>query len=293
MRASSRPAGRTDVGVRGSPFCSIVVATRDRPAKLRRCLQRLAKLDYPRDRFEVIVVDDGGSVPLAPVVQRQNGSLDVTLVTQGKSGPAGARNAGARRARGDLLVFTDDDCEPRPDWLRRLAAAYTGRPDEAVGGLTVNALPANPYAGVAQTIIDVGYAQRNGTSSTLPFFTTNNLAVPATGFRRVGGFDAAFTTAEDRDFCARWAACGGRIAYQPDAVVAHAPDLTLWSFCRQFFAYGGGAFRFHRKQAQAGRRVKIEPSYYLAVARRTFARRPLGQRIRLGGLLLVWHFANS
>lgn len=277
----------------GQPFCSIIVPTHARPAQLRECVESLARLDYPHDRFEVVVVDDGGGVPLEPTIGPLRHRLNIVLLTQSRTGPAGARNAGAAHARGELLVFTDDDCVPRPDWLGRLVDRYRAHPGQAVGGLTVNALVTNPFSSTAQMIIDVGYAHQNGGGGRVPFFTTNNMAVPADGFRLVGGFDPTFTTAEDRDFCARWVAHGLPIVHEPEAVVEHAHDLSLWQFCRLHFAYGRGAFRFHREQARRGYHMRIAPSYYAALARRALASERPSSVVLTGTLLVVWHLTNT
>ena len=107
-----------------------------------------------------------------------------------------------------------------------------------------------------------------------------------TGFRAVGGFDPSFRTAEDRDFCSRWVAHGLRMSYEPRAVVEHAHDLTLTSFARLHFDYGRGALRYHRKERRHGRPVRIEPSFYLALARQA-------RRAGLLRALLVWHVAHT
>lgn len=275
-------------------FCSVVVPTRDRPDALRACLEGLARLDYPHDRMEVIVVDDGGQVDLESVVTPVRAVLDVTLLHQHWAGPAAARNRGAERARGEVLAFTDDDCAPRPDWLARLAARCAENPGSASGGLTVNAVAGNLYSDAAQTIIDAGYAQCNHDASPFPFFTTNNLAVPADGFRSTGGFDASFITAEDRDFCARWAARGWKIVYEPGAVVEHRHRLSFWKFCRLYFSYGRGAFRFRHRQALRGRRVPVQPSFYLrTLPRFAVAGRGLRKAAGMLALLGLWHLANT
>ena len=108
----------------------MIVPTHRRPAQLAECLAALARLDYPSDRYEVIVVDDGGGMPLDEVLEPFRAHMAVTCLA-GRRVAAAARNAGAARARGDLLAFTDDDCRPRPDWLRRLARAM--RPSPATG----------------------------------------------------------------------------------------------------------------------------------------------------------------
>jgi GT2 family glycosyltransferase len=276
------------------PACSVIVPTHSRPRQLSACLEALSRLDYPRDRFEVIVVDDEGEDPAAPVVEAFRGRLSLTLLVQKRAGPAAARNTGAEHARGDLLVFTDDDCKPAASWLPSLARRFAAEPDRALGGRTVNGLAHNLYAAVSQLVIKVGYAQNNRDPDDARFFTSNNAAFPRQNFLALGGFDPSFKTSEDRDLCARWTLSGRRMSYVPDAVVFHGSELTFRSFCRQFFSYGRGAFRYRRAQARrTGRRVRIEPSFYWALARRPFADETVDRPLRAVALLAVWHVANT
>lgn len=276
------------------PFVSVVVPTYGRPRQLATCLEALASLDYPRDRYEVIVVDDGSPEPVEPVVARLSDEIEVTLVRQPRGGPAAARNAGAAAARGQLLAFTDDDCRPVTDWLRRLAERNVAAPEAALGGQTRNGLAGNPFATVTQLIMEAGYARYNGDRENAGFVTASNLAVLADAFREVGGFDPRFLTSEDREFCDRWTASGRRLHFLPDIVVYHDHDLTLPGFCRQHFGYGRGAWRFHREYARREHeRVRIEPSFYLRLHRRALAGQPPGRALLLQLLLIVWHFANA
>jgi GT2 family glycosyltransferase len=255
------------------PFCSVIVPTRGRPAQLARCVAALERLDYPHDRFEVIVVDDVDG-----------------------EGPATARNRGARRARGELLAFTDDDCRPGDDWLRALVDRWAAGRDVAVGGRTTNGLPDDAFAAASQTIVDLVYAHSNA-GGEARFFASNNLAVPAAGFAALGGFDEVFRASEDRDFCARWLASGGRLAFAPAAVVAHAPRLTLARFCRRHFEYGRGAYRYHRS-----RPVGMAASIRAELPFHSRSLRLLGPVLSsaggrraapLVGLLALWQVANA
>lgn len=224
---------------------SIIIPTYNRPAQLAACLKALEALDYP-GAFEVIVVDDGSPVP--PTYQ---GPLNVVLLTQPHAGPAAARNAGAAHARGKFLAFTDDDCAPAPDWLAKLAAEAG---PYMVGGRTVNTLPDNPCSTTSQLLIDYLYQYYN--AGPARFFTSNNFAMPAELFHKLGGFDTGLTRAagEDRDLCDRWLRAGYGMTYVPAAIVHHAHALTLRKFWRQHFHYGQAAFYFHQKRA-----VKVEP----------------------------------
>jgi len=125
------------------PFFSVIIPTYNRPAQLKTCLQALAAQAYPRDRFEVLVVDDGSAEPPRELVASFSNSLNITLLTESHGGPSAARNAGAARARGEFLAFTDDDCAPTPEWLENIASRLANSATCLVGGHTINALTEN------------------------------------------------------------------------------------------------------------------------------------------------------
>src|SRR5262245_58451428 len=125
---------------------SVVIPTHNRPRELAGCLRALADLHYPRDRYEVVVVDDGSRAPPEAIVASFRPWLDLVLLSRPHAGPGAARNAGVSRARGEYLAFTDDDCLPDPNWLTALGDRLAGSPGALVGGRTVNALPGNRYA---------------------------------------------------------------------------------------------------------------------------------------------------
>jgi len=253
------------------PFFSIIVPTFNRPTQLTACLQSLTYLDYARNRFEVIVVDDGSVMPPKDIVSSFCHQLTVTLSTQPHRGPAMARNMGAKEAKGEFLAFTDDDCHPAPNWLQSLAARFATRADHAIGGQTLNALPDNLYSTASQLIINYLYAYYNADPHQARFFTSNNLALPADRFRSIGGFNTTFPWAggEDREFCERWLHHSYPLIYAPEVLVVHAHDLSLPTFWRQHFNYGRGGFRFHHLRACHDRQpFRIEPlSFYLSILR--------------------------
>ena len=261
----------------GLPSFSIVVPTYSRPMQLATCLAAIGNLDYPRDRFEVIVVYDGDTTRSWEDAALQNGVL-VKRIVQAHAGPAAARNRGAANAGSQFVAFTDDDCEPDRGWLRVLSMQMMSEPNGAVGGQTINALPENPYSTASQELVAYLYAHLNREVESAGFFATNNLAVPLQRFREVGGFDERFTFAagEDRDFCDRWRAKGLPLAYAADAIVRHAHALSLRAFVSQQFNYGRGAFDFHSLRARrTGRPALGEPlSFYLRLLIHPFAAAP-------------------
>jgi glycosyltransferase involved in cell wall biosynthesis len=250
------------------PDYSIVVPTYRRRGSLARCLQAIEALRFPRERFEVLVVDDGSPTPPADLVASLDRSLEARLVTTRHAGPATARNTGARLARGRYLVFTDDDCMPHEDWLLSIDRWTSSRPGAfAIGGHTANVLTGNVYAAASQGIIDYLYEYFGEHSRPRRFFTSNNLVLPREGFLQLGGFDETFAlpAAEDRDFCERWLEAGKRLQYARDVVVSHAHALDFVRFNRQHFNYGRGAFDLHRARAQrGGGSLAIEPLRFYA-----------------------------
>ena len=278
---------------------SVVVPTHGRPSQLAGCLEALADLDFERDRYEVIVVDDGSPEPLDRVSLPSADRCRVRVVRQRRTGPGGARNAGARAARGRLLAFTDDDCRPASGWLSELAAQHAADPARLIGGRTVNDLSHNAYATTSQIIVDVAYAHYNQQPGGPRFFASNNMAVPADLFREVGGFDEGFAApgAEDRELCDRWLHRGHRLAYAPDAIVSHRHDLTLARFCRQHFNYGRGALRFHRARAARGsgtlRSEIVFHGRFLARLREPLSRLRPVMALRVCALLGLWQLVNA
>lgn len=231
---------------------SIIVPFLDRLDALSACLESLAKLRYPRDRVEVILVDDGGRDRAASLVSRFADRLPVRLYRQEHSGPGAARNLGARQARGKWLAFTDSDCMPDDDWLHQLSAVLGSATDLAVGGRVVNTLT-NIFSVASQWQTDYVISYFSATSDRPTFFTTNNFAVPRERFLAVGGFDPDFRQAggEDREFCRRWVREGQRLCWAPEAVVRHEHRLTFGSYFRQHYHYGRGARRYWSLYEQA------------------------------------------
>jgi GT2 family glycosyltransferase len=247
-------------------FFSIIIPTYNRPEKLGTCLESIACLEYPRDRFEVIVVDDGSEPPLSYVVAPFHTRLNLTLLTQSNTGPATARNQGAAKAKGKYLVFTDDDCTPLPNWLTVLESEFNTRPDCVIGGRTLNALGDNLYSTASQILIDYLYAYYNADAKQARFFASNNFALPADYFRKIGSFDTSFplAAAEDRELCDRLLQYGYQMIYAPQAQIYHAHKLRFCSFWRQHFNYGRGAFHFHQLRSRRNlTSIKVEPlSFY-------------------------------
>ncbi|AFZ07394.1 glycosyl transferase family 2 [Oscillatoria nigro-viridis PCC 7112] len=269
---------------------SIIVPTYNRPDKLAACLQSFVEIEYPRDKFQVIVVNDSTEISVENTISPFQNQLNITLLTQPNSGPATARNTGSFAAEGKFLVFTDDDCTVGTDWLQTLEKRFGETPDCLIGGRTVNALPDNIYSTASQQLIDYLYSYYNAIGDRAQFFTSNNFALPAEAFQKIGGFDTTFSLAagEDREFCDRWLHSGNAAIYAPEVIVYHSHALTLGKFWKQQFNYGRGAFLFQQMISKRGAHGKLQhPSFYLNLLAYPFFHAPGFQKLLIAGLFLV------
>ena len=277
---------------------SITIPTYNRPQRLAALLEQLAQSNYPRDRFEVIVVDDGSIPPLSSVVDQFRDRLNLNYLRQNHGGVAMGRDAGAKAARGRFLAFTDDDCLPAPDWLTRMEAALHATPNSACGGRTLNGLPENDFSTASQALNTYLNDRMNLHPNGGPrFFANNNFALPRELYLKIGGLDTSWPMCgEDRDLCARWMDHGYPLTYAPDAIVYHAHELSFTRFWRQHYNYGRGAYRFHKAHATRHQsEMKLEPlSFYLKLPMAAALTEAQGPRaLRIAALLVVSQLANA
>lgn len=207
------------------PLVTVIVPTHRRPALLRRLLLSLLTQDWPRDRYEIIVVHNATADATAEVVAEIAAASPVPIAYHATafSGPGPSRQFGAARARGDILAFIDDDCEATPGWIAAGAAAIA-EGHALVQGRTLPH-PAQPRRLLEKTVSVTGPT---------PYFETCNIFYDASVFRAVGGFPAAFVDrfyAEDTALGWTVRLAGHRTGYAEAALVHHevfAIGLREW-----------------------------------------------------------------
>jgi glycosyltransferase involved in cell wall biosynthesis len=278
---------------RASIEFSIIIPAWNRPDLLAGCLQALDNMVYPRDAFEIIIVDDGSSFTLSSVVESFCDCLPLRFFRQANAGPAAARNHGARQARGKYLVFTDDDCRPTADWLQSLSSRMKSSPESAISGQRLNALDNNIFSMASECITEVVCAYFNDPSGQAGFVSTSNLSLPADRFWEIGGFEESFRTAEDRDLGQRWRERGYSVLYAPEVVVYHLHSLTFATLWKRYFNIGRGARQFANSGATRGQpRPHPDLSFYKALLCYPLSRRKNRNAVLLSGLIGLAQVAN-
>ena len=186
--------------------------------------------------YETIVIDDGSSDGTAAFVAERFPSVHICTVPP--SGLSAARNKGAALASGEILAFTDDDCEPDKEWIARLDRAFQDSDIAAAGGPN---LPPPPQNNTEAVVCSAPGAPSHVLldDTTAEHIPGCNLAVRKHVFHEIGGFDPAFRTAgDDVDFCWRLSDNDFRIGFIPGAFVWHWRRPSMRAFLAQQKGYG-------------------------------------------------------
>ena len=231
------------------PLVSFVVPTHRRPDSLLPTLAALLAVDYPADRYEVVVVDDGSGDATAAVVEAvgREAAARVVYLEQDNRGAATARNRGARCATGEILIFVDDDIVVEPSHVRDHLAARTTHGDPLVNGHwefpddLAEAMARTPFGRfrreVEQWVKDGIAAEPLADGCTSPVTVTAcNLGIRRELFWDLGGFDESFPYAgcEDQELSHRAVRAGCRLVYDRRIRLVHNDRrLDLHQFCQR------------------------------------------------------------
>lgn len=212
--------------------CSVLLATRNRAESLDRTLASLAAQEAPGIEWEVLVADNGSTDDTRTVLERWTGRLRLRHAIEPAAGKNRAVNRVLGMARGQLLLFTDDDVILATGWLAAHAAAASRWPDHVIfGGLIRPRFPPDPpawalrdpFVSVLFAAYDPGTAE--GPTTQLPFgpnYALRAQCLGATGFDEdVGPNGSEYAMGGETELLRRLARNGAQAVYVPDAVVEH------------------------------------------------------------------------
>ena len=214
------------------PFVSVIVPVYNGLQTIAACIESLLAQEYPRELYEIIVVDNNSTDSTDKTVQRYSVTLlyELTLQT-----PAAARNRGIQAARGDILAFIDADCIASSTWLQLLVAPLV---DPVVGAVSGSIEGYQPQPLVEQFFDTLKPYAVDSEQRFVPLLT-GNMACRRSLVEQLGLFDEHLSTAEDLDLGWRiQATAGKRIVYQPEALVHHKYRSTVRGLFHQYRRYG-------------------------------------------------------
>ncbi|RMF08951.1 MAG: glycosyltransferase [Candidatus Neomarinimicrobiota bacterium] len=226
------------------PVISIITPSYNRKEEIEHLVRSLQAQTVEHHLFEHIISDDGSTDGTRERVEDLRREVDFPLIflTQENQGPGAARNHGIERARGDLLLFIDSDCEAHPEWVETIYREYTHRPFDACGGpdgakSDFSAL--QQAINYAMTSFFTTGGMRGHSAKMLAKFypRSHNMGMTRTLVEQVGGF-GDLRHGQDIELSYRIRKAGADIRFIPGALVYHRRRTTLKRFFKQVFNWG-------------------------------------------------------
>jgi glycosyltransferase involved in cell wall biosynthesis len=216
-RSGNLPCLKT-AGMDEHPFISVIIPVWNSPDLIAKCLTAIGVQTYPRDRFEVLVVDNGSTDETAAVARS---FPFVTLLSEPNPGSYRARNLGLNSARGEYVAFTDADCVPAPEWLAMAARAAIQHPGAGVLAGHIELFRADLSSSQACEKYEYAFTFDQARNANHGVCVTANWVSRRTTLLALGGFDDGLKSGGDWDLCRRIRAAGRPIVYVPEMRVGH------------------------------------------------------------------------
>jgi cellulose synthase/poly-beta-1,6-N-acetylglucosamine synthase-like glycosyltransferase len=249
------------------PLISVVIPAYNDSEGLSACLDALERQTVPREKYEIIVVNDG---PVDAPVETMADHYGATFLSQPQRGAAAARNLGAKQAQGEILLFTDADCVPESNWIEAMIAPFADQ--EVVG---VCGVVRTRQTSLIPRFIQLEYDYRYGhiaKHAQIDFINTGTAGYRRHVFAESGGFCEDLLGAEDTELSFRLASQGHKMVFAPEAIVYHSHPEPIWEYTRRKVHYGYWRMMVYEKHP------------HKAVAD---SRTPQAQKIQIGLLFLL------
>jgi glycosyltransferase involved in cell wall biosynthesis len=218
------PPSRALEGVR----VSVIIPALNEEKVIGQCLDSLARLDFPRGSFEVILVDNGSTDRTVEIARSFSSILNLTVLQKWAAHVSALRNLGASQARGGHLAFLDSDCIVPPTWMSQAIALLN---QKGIGVIGAHFRVPDESRWVARAWYGDLSNEKQGDLVWVPGCNT---WVTRPTFKSVGGFDESLETNEDCEFCDRVRAAGLRVVGDSALAVVHlGTPQTLSDFYRK------------------------------------------------------------
>lgn len=242
---------------------SLIIPVYNRPQEIEELLESLAHQTHTS--FEVIVVEDGSSIPCQSVIKQYEKALSLSYYSKPNSGPGESRNYGAARAKGDYFIVLDSDCIIPPNYLmevvKELNREYCdafGGPDRAHDSFT----PMQKAINYSMTSFFTTGGIRGGKKKLDKFYPRSfNMGISKIAFNKLNGF-SKMRFGEDIDFSIRLFEAGYKVRLFPEAWVFHKRRVDLRKFYRQVFNSGIARINLFKKYPDSLKIVHLLPAAF-------------------------------
>lgn len=242
---------------------SVIIPVYNRPDEVDELLESLT-LQTCKD-FEVVVVEDGSSIPCQEVVEKYSDRLDIHYYNKPNSGPGQTRNYGAERSHGEYLIILDSDCILPPGYFEAVEKELQSSPVDAFGG------PDRAHASFTDIQKAINYSMtsffttggiRGGKKKMDKFYPRSfNMGVRRSVYQTLGGF-SKMRFGEDIDFSIRIFKAGYRCRLFPSAWVYHKRRTDLKKFFKQVHNSGIARINLYKKYPESLKLVHLLPALF-------------------------------
>jgi len=224
---------------------SIVIPAFNEGKNIIECVRSLKAQGFPKNDFEIIVVDNNSKDNTADIVK----NLDVILKVEYKRGPAAAKNTGISLAKGNIIAFIDGDCIATKGWLKNIVSGFY-KPDVGCVAGGIAAMEDDNLSHMERFLIKKRYLSQaqHIEHQFLPFAATANAAYRKEVFDKIGLFDEKLFVGEDADLSWRMQLFTDyKIKYIPDAEVFHPYESKRKQLFRQKRQHAYGSVMLYKK----------------------------------------------
>lgn len=225
-------------------FYSVIVPSFNRREEIRDLVDSFVELQFPTDRFELIIADDGSSDGTSELINKHAGEVKFQLnfYTQKNQGPGAARNLGMEKARGDFFIFIDSDCTVPSTWLLKIDQSLIAEQADAFGGsdsLKKDFPPLLKAINYSMTsFLTTGGIRGHSRKKMGRFYPRSfNMGLSREIYNRIGGF-GTLRHGQDIEYSNRIIQSGAKVISIPDAFVFHKRRTSVLKFFKQVFNWG-------------------------------------------------------
>lgn len=233
---------------------SVIIPSYNAEKTIKKCVESVLAQNLGQG-FEIIIVDDGSSDNTKNIVKEfikknKNKKIEIKLLEQKNSGPAFARNSGAKVAKGEVIVFTDSDCDAEKNWLKEMLSPFSNAKVVGVQG-AYKTKQKSLIARFIQAEIEERY-ERMKKAECLDWIGSYSAAYRKEIYFKEGGFDSNFKIAsgEDPDFSYRLSEKGYSLVFNPNAIVYHTHPESLEKYLRKKFGHAFWRVTLYSKHRQ-------------------------------------------